>query len=161
VNVEIKDFAYNSAIIGVAVNSITLLAMGIIAMHFASLIKNTPPYIGFFLLLNLGMSVGFILDASNIFNAKEVDDVWFMWSTFAIGATIYLIILAIILLAATGVHPFSLLGIPPLPVSIMVVASSIPVVAALMAILVYIFELMQRVGQNFQKQWWRFPHCFV
>ena len=158
---EIKDFAYNSAIIGVAVNSITLLAMGIIAMHFASLIKNTPPYIGFFLLLNLGMSVGFILDASNIFNAKEVDDVWFMWSTFAIGATIYLIILAIILLAATGVHPFSLLGIPPLPVSIMVVASSIPVVAALMAILVYIFELMQRVGQNFQKQWWRFPHCFV
>ena len=158
---EIKDFAYNSAIIGVAVNSITLLAMGIIAMHFASLIKNTPPYIGFFLLLNLGMSVGFILDASNIFNAKEVDDVWFMWSTFAIGTAIYLIILVIILLAATGVHPFSLLGIPPLPVSIMVVASSIPVVAALMAILVYIFELMQRVGQNFQKQWWRFPHCFV
>jgi len=143
--VEIKDFAYNSAIIGVAVNLITLLAMGIIAMHFASLIKNTPTYIAWFLLLNLGMSVGFILDAPNIFNAKEVDDVWFIWSTFAIGATIYLIILAIILLAATGVHPFSLLGTPPLPISIMAVASSIPVVATLMATLTYIFELMQRI----------------
>ncbi len=143
---EIKDFAYNSAIIGVAVNSITLLTMVIIATHFTSLIKNTPSYIAFFLLLNLGMSVGFILDASNIFNAKEVDDVWFMWSTFAIGGAIYLIILAIILLAATGVHPFSLLGIPPPPISIMVVASSIPVVATLTATLSYIFELMQRVG---------------
>ncbi len=143
---EIKDFAYNSAIIGVAVNSITLLTMVIIATHFASLIKNTPSYIAFFLLLNLGMSVGFILDASNIFNAKEVDDAWFMWSTFAIGGAIYLIILAIILLAATGVHPFSLLGIPPPPISIMVVASSIPVVATLTATLSYIFELMQRVG---------------
>jgi hypothetical protein len=146
VNVEIKDFVYNSAIIGVAVNLITLLTMVIIAMHFASLIKNTPSYIGWFLLLNLGMSVGFILDASNVFNVKEIDDMWFMWSTFAIGTAIYLIILAIILLAATGVHPFSLLGTPPLPVSVMVVVSSIPVVAILMATLAYIFELMQRVG---------------
>ena len=143
---EIKDFAYNSAIIGVAVNLIIPLAMVIMATHFASLIKNTPAYIAWFLLLNLGMSVGFILDASNIFNAKEIDDIWFIWSTFAIGAAIYLIILAIILLAATGIHPFSLLGIPPPPISIMVVASSIPVVATLMATLAYIFELMQRVG---------------
>ncbi|MFP3239969.1 MAG: hypothetical protein RXQ94_02425 [Caldivirga sp.] len=144
---EIEDFAYNSAIFGVAANLIFLLTIGIIATHFASLIKNTPFYIAFFLFLNFGISVSFALDAlrKRLF-CYDVKDLWVIkfekWA-LATGTTIYLLILAMILLEFAGVYPFSLLGIPPLPVSIMVVVSSIPVATTLTARLIYINELAQ------------------
>ena len=145
---KIKDFAYNSAIFGTAVNLITLLTLGIIATHFTSLIKNTPAYIAFLLLLNLVISASFILDELKLkffcYNVKDLGEIKFEKWALATGTTVYLLILAMILLEFAGVYPFSLLGIPPLPVSIMVVTSSIPVATTLTARLIYINELAQR-----------------
>jgi len=151
---EIEDFAYTNAIIGVAGNSITLLTMGIIATHYASLIKNTPAYIAFFLLLNLGISASFILDVSRFFcYVKDLWEIKFEKWALATGTAIYFLILAMILLEFAGVYPFSLLGIPPLPVSIMVIASSIPVATTLTARLIYINELAQgELAKTFKKQ---------
>jgi hypothetical protein len=142
---EIEDFAYTCAIIGAAVNLIALLTMGIITTHFTSLIKNTPSYIAFILLLNLLISASFIPDPSRFFcyNVKDLGIIKFEKWSHATGTTVYLLMLAMILLAFAGVYPFSLLGIPPLPVSIMVVASSIPVAVTLTARLIYINELAQ------------------
>jgi hypothetical protein len=142
---EIEDFTHTYAVIGAVINLIALLTMGIITTHFTSLIKNTPSYIAFFLLLNLAISASFALDTSRFFS-YNVKDLWVIkfekWA-LATGTTIYLLILAMILLEFAGVYPFSLLGIPPLPVSIMVVASSIPVAVTLTARLIYINELAQ------------------
>jgi len=122
---KIEDFAYNSATFGAVANLITLLT--ITTTHSTSL--NTPAYI--ILPLNLLISASLALDPSRFFcNIKNLWEVRFEKRFHATGTTIYLLMLAMILLDT-----------PPLPVRIIVAASSIPVATALTARLIYINEL--------------------